>query len=111
MAKSKARFKLCDCGKHGRLLGDDGFSSVEFVCKDEARYNLATAKHHGTISHAMIEVIRRQIEAADLPEYREGADPELLKQVIAFNHLRVGAVMANDQDLFDPEKFHEHQPS
>jgi hypothetical protein len=104
---SKACLRLCPCGKHGRLVGDDGFNGFEFTSKDEALHNLVTSQQFGTIRPDLVDGIIVQIGTSSLPDMPDGVDPEVFGTIKAYNLRRMAAGDPGETDPFDPDKIHE----
>ncbi len=105
--KSKARLQMCTCGKHGRLLGDDGYFSAEFASKHEAEYNLEQAQIFRTIHSSLVEGIRGQIAASTLPDTASAVDKKLATQLHQYNVRRAAMTNGRPNDGFDPERIHD----
>jgi hypothetical protein len=100
---SEACLRVCPCGEHGRLVGDDGFNGFEFTSKDEALHNLVMSQRFGTIRPELVNGIIDQIGTSSLPDMPDDVALETLALIEAYNLRRIVAGDPGPIDPFDPD--------
>ena len=67
MAESLAKFALCPCGRHGCVVGSNGFSRLHDCTKEGALGTLADEGSHHYIYGEDVARVRQQITESGLP--------------------------------------------
>ncbi len=84
---SKAKMVLCECGKHGRIVYDDGLASLEFCSVSLAQHAAVSAVTNKRICDQVYEDIVEQTNAMKLPLDDGDADAKLLRRIMWWNAL------------------------
>jgi len=106
LINSAAHFKVCACGRHGKLITATGQQSAEVCSKVDARRALDEGVPKGTIASFEVGETLRQINASNVAE-RE-------REVTLIDHLVVEVFNADleGKDQFElwPERKQEPPP-
>lgn len=70
------KFKICMCGEHGEIIGED-FISIELPSKEDARDTVEELFGGGKINHDGRKKLEREIEQSTLPEKVNVVNPSL----------------------------------
>ncbi|MFA5854285.1 MAG: hypothetical protein WC866_04330 [Patescibacteria group bacterium] len=100
--RSQAAAEFCGCGKHGRLVGIDGFRGPEFFSRPSALYMLDASAEWRRYSPKTIERLRELILSTPLPLKDKDAHPDMVEQVLRWNTLQVA-----HGGTLDHARFHE----
>jgi hypothetical protein len=73
-----ARFELCQCGRHGRIIFADDCRGGEFVFKEHGFAFVRSAVEFKRLDDGEMRKITEEILASSLPQSAKGLDKHLL---------------------------------
>ena len=82
-----ARFEMCACGKHGRIVLADGFRGHEACDKESALHLARTGVQFEQFSDADVPVVMQQILESALPGNAQDVPKLLLFSIEVLNYL------------------------
>ena len=105
-----AKFEVCECGKHGRIVLTNGYKGPEVCSKDMGLHLVRTAIQHERMDDAEAASVMEEIQACPMPATLDEASPDLLWMAEVFNH--VGIEHEEDVQAWDGQIIHAllHQP-
>lgn len=97
------RFKLCECLKHGRLVGDPGTVPFEIGSREMAKALFAEAERNGAFDGGQHSAAHAAVAASMMPIKDDWIDDALRERIILWNTV---AYAVSDPDAFGLTDFH-----
>lgn len=98
-----ARFVLCACERHGRLVGGPGTVPIEIASREMASALFGQADANGVFAPGAHADAKREVARSLLALKEAGIEDDLRLRVTLWN---VAAASTNDPDAFAATDFH-----
>ena len=108
MAKNDgARFVLCPCRRHGRLIGAPGTTPIEVGSYKTSNAFFEDADRNGAFAPGGLALAKRERLGSDMALTDEGIEPKLRERITLWN---LAASATNDPDAFARTDLHAYHP-
>jgi hypothetical protein len=102
-----ARFVLCHCRRHGRLIGAPGTTPIEMGSYKTSNAFFEDAERNGAFAPGGLSLAKRARLGSDMALTDEGVEPELRERITLWN---LAASTTNDPDAFGETDLHAYHP-